>query len=137
MFAMSEKQNAGVALTPIFSRANPPVVTLEGTADSDIKQYQVVTYNMGDRKVKPVTSIGGVSTSNTVRLAVAAFPAKSGKGVTVYVEGFININVVDVSAITDMAGTATADKVNNLNTIAGISGIYFDDSVLVRDTTDL
>lgn len=137
MFAMSEKQNAGVALTPIFSRANPAVVTLEGTAAGNIKQYQVVTYNMGTRKVTPVTSAGSSNTSNTVRLAVAAFPAKTGEGVTVYIEGFININAIDVSAITDIASSATADKVNTLNTLAGSSGIYFDDSVLVRDTTDL
>lgn len=137
MFAMSEKQNAGIALTPIFSRANPAVVTLEGTADSEIKQYQVVTYNMADRKVKPVTSAGGANTSNTVRLAVAAFPAKANEGVTVYVEGFININAINLSAITDITGSTTADKVNALNSLAGVSGIYFDDSVLTRNTTDL
>jgi hypothetical protein len=137
MFAMSEKQNAGMALTPIFSRANPAVVTLEGTADSEIKQYQVVTYNMGDRKVKPVTSAGSSVTTPIIRLAVAAFPAKSGEAVTVYVEGFININAVDVSAITDIASSTPAEKVNTLNTLASMWGIYFDDSVLTRNTTDL
>ena len=137
MFAMSEKQKAGMALTPIFSRANPAVVTLEGTADSEIKQYQVVTYNMGDRKVKPVTSAGSSVTTPIIRLAVAAFPAKSGEAVTVYVEGFININAVDVSAITDIASSTPAEKVNTLNTLASMWGIYFDDSVLTRNTTDL
>lgn len=137
MFAMSEKQNAGTALTPIFSRANPAVVTLEGTAGGEIKKYQVVTYNMTNRSVAPLTTNATTATSNTLRLAVAAFPAKTGEGVTVYVEGFININAVDVSAITAIASSTAGAKVNALNTLAGSSGIYFDDSVMVRDTTDL
>ena len=137
MFAMSEKQNAGVALTPIFSRANPAVVTLEGLATAEIKQYQVVTYNMTNRSVALLTSNASTATSNTLRLGVAAFSSKANEQMTVYVEGFININAVDVSAITAIASSTAAVKVNALNTLAGSSGIYFDDSVLVRDTTDM
>ena len=135
MFAKSEKIEAvGAKHIPLFARPNPAVVTLEGVAKADIKQYQPV---MVDISTYEVTLFDGNRVSSqSLRLGIAAYPAKNNQPITVYLEGYINTAALDVSAIASYGAIGVPDRAAKLNA-ASSNGLYFDGSVANQPVTNV
>ena len=126
MFAISEKiENVGVGNVPLFAKHVPLPATHRGIAAIEIKQYQVVQFDVDSNNVIPLTQAkSGVSIPPPV-IGVAAYPAKSGETVTFYTHGAINVGAVDVSAIASLKSADAKAKMLALNTL-GSQTLVFD-----------
>ena len=100
MFAQSEQiKNVGAGNVPLFSKHVPLPVTHRGTAESEIKQYQLVHVDEDSKKVAPVTELGGTDLYPTHSFGIAAYPAKANETVTFYGHGSINVDWVSANDI--------------------------------------
>ena len=126
MFAQSEQiKNVGAGNVPLFSKHVPMPVTRSGTAESAIKQYQLVHVDAGSKKVAPVTELGGTELYPTPAFGIAAYPAKANETVTFYVHGSINVDAIDVSAIALLKTADAKTKMAALNAL-GSQTLLFD-----------
>lgn len=126
MFAQSEQiKNVGAGNVPLFSKHVPLPVTHRGTAESGIKQYQLVYVDDKTKKVAPVTLLGGVDMYPTHSFGIAVYPAKANETVTFYVHGSINVDAIDVSAIAILKTADAKTKVVALNAL-GSQTLLFD-----------
>ena len=135
MFAKSEKIEAvGSKHIPLFARPNPAIVTLEGVAKADIKQYQPVMVNISTNEVSLFT--GAQVSTQSLRLGIAAYPAKNNQPISFYLEGYFNTAALDVSAIASYGAIGVPDRAAKLNAAAG-NGLYFDGSVAEQPVTNV
>lgn len=126
MFAKSEKTTGvGMAHIPLQSRQTPPLATIEVTAMATIKQFQPIAIDMETSTARPVTTLSGGVQMPAPHLAIAAYPAVNGEKISVYVQGYFNVNALDMSAISGMASANAETKAKALNR-ATQSGLYFD-----------
>lgn len=126
MFAKSEQiKNVGAGNVPLFSKHVPLPATHRGTAESEIKQYQLVHVDENSKKVAPVTVLGGAGLYPTPAFGIAAYPAKANETVTFYVHGSINVDAIDVSAIPLLKTADAKTKMAALNAL-GSQTLLFD-----------
>lgn len=128
MFAKSEKEpDVGMANVPLQAKHTPALVTYYAKAGQEVKQFQPVFIDMATATATVATNFSGGQVPAPA-LAITAFPAKQGERVAVYLQGFFNVNALNLSAITALASASATEKANMLNS-SGTSGIYFDDGV--------
>ena len=126
MFAQSEQiKNVGAGNVPLFSKHVPLPVTHRATAESEIKQYQLVHIDEKTKKVAPVTVLGGSELYPTPSFGIAAYPAKANETVTFYVHGSINVDAIDVSAVAILKTANAKTKIAALNAL-GSQTLLFD-----------
>ena len=126
MFAQSEQiKNVGAGNVPLFSKHVPLPVTHRGTAESEIKQFQLVHIDADSKKVAPVTELGGTELYPTPSFGIAVYPAKANETVTFYVHGSINVDAIDVSAIALLKTADAKTKMAALNAL-GSQTLLFD-----------
>lgn len=125
MFAQSEQiKNVGAGNVPLFSKHVPLPATHRGTAESEIKQYQLVYVDDVSKKVAPVTVLG-MALYPMPAYGIAAYPAKANETVTFYVHGSINVDAIDVSAIPLLQTADAKTKMAALNAL-GSQTLLFD-----------
>ena len=125
MFAQSEQiKNVGAGNVPLFSKHVPLPVTHRGTAESAIKQYQLVYVDENSKKVEPVTMLGDINLYPTHAFGIAAYPAKANETVTFYVHGSINVDAIDVSAIPLLKTADAKTKMAALNALGSLTLLF-------------
>lgn len=130
MFAESKHiTDVGGTHIPLYSRQTPQVATYHGVAREAILQHQPVLVDMATGNVTLLKNLGSVQMPAPT-LGIAAFNAPNGYRVAVILQGFVNVNALDLSAISTLAATTvTADaKAKALNGY-GQAGLYFDSEV--------
>lgn len=130
MFAKSELiEDVGGKHIPLYSRQTPQVATYHGIAREAILQHQPVLMDMATGNVTLLKNLGGVQVPAPA-LGIAAFNAAEGQRVAIILQGFINVNALNLRAISTLAATTvTADaKAKALNGY-GQAGLYFDSEV--------
>lgn len=126
MFAKSEQiKNVGAGNVPLFSKHLPLPVTHRGTAESEIKQFQLVHVDENSKTVAPLTELGDAVLYPAHAFGIAAYPAKANETVTFYVHGSINVDAIDVSAIAILKTADAKTKAVALNAL-GSQTLLFD-----------
>lgn len=121
MYAKSTQEGQTATHIPLQSRQTPQLATRAFIAQGTIKQFQPVFINLADNKVEVATNV--TATGNPI--GVAAFGAQNGESVSVYLQGFFNVDALDVSGIAAIASGTSEEKAKHLN-LRGTAGIYFD-----------
>lgn len=125
MFPQSEKyENVSNGNVPLFAKHVPLPATHRGTASGDIKQYQVVAFDVSSNKVAVLTKAPNDSLTKSL-IGVAAYPAKTGETVTFYTHGTINVDAIDVSAISSLNDADAKAKMLALTSL-GSQTLFFD-----------
>lgn len=126
MFAKSMKEaNAGIGNVPLIAKQTPELATITVKAKVALKQYAPVWLKLTADGIEAETmQTFDAPTDNKTRLGVAAFDAKSGENLEVYVQGTFNVNALQFENAPPLSGKTADDKVNLLHLCAN-AGIYF------------
>lgn len=125
MFPQSEKyENVSNGNVPLFAKHVPLPATHRGTASCDIKQYQVVAFDVSSNNVAVLTQAPNDSLTKSL-IGIAAYPAKTGETVTFYTHGTINVDAIDVSAISSLNDADAKAKMLALTSL-GSQTLFFD-----------